>query len=171
MLFLNTKEYEKARPLLELALKVRRICIGEDSLDTAVSMHNLGFLYVEKAEWESACPVLERAVEIRTHLCEGGADDPLTMSSVCLLSAVIVEVGRGDEARPILHRTLDYQLETLGPNNLETAMTRHYLGVLLLESGEREVEAEAEQQLMAVRAVRSAAGAPKTPGSTSPHTR
>eukprot|EP01052_Picozoa_sp_SAG31_P025341 SAG31_NODE_2216_length_6171_cov_1.851120_2_plen_295_part_00 len=72
----------------------------------------------------------------------------------------MVEVGEGDKARPILYRTLKYQLATLGSNSLETAVTQNYLGVLLLESGEKSVESEAESLLLAVRAVRSRAEPP-----------
>ena len=120
-------------------------------------MHNLGFLYVEKGEFELAEDVLERSVEVRTEMTEGGADDPLTMSSVCLLSAVYVELGDTEKARPILYRTLKYQLATLGEWHLETCTTTNYLGVILLESGNAEDEPEAEEMLLRVIAVRSQA--------------
>ena len=71
-------EYRKAEPLYLRALAIRQKVLGPESLDTAVSLNDLGVLYTKMGRYSEAEPLDQQALQIRKKAL--GSEHPDTAS-------------------------------------------------------------------------------------------
>jgi tetratricopeptide (TPR) repeat protein/cellulose biosynthesis protein BcsQ len=131
--------YREAEPLLVRALEMNRIVHGDDHVDTAASLHYLGYLYRCQWQYAKANSHYERALVIR----ERKPDDPATAKTLDHLGGSYFFSGRYDEADRLLSRSLAIREKAFGPEHLETATSLNILGWLHIDQG-RYAEAHAE---------------------------
>ena len=95
---------DKATPLLEETLAVRRSTLAGGHPDTLRSMNNLGSNYISVGRLESAAPLMEEVVD----KCRGmfGSAHPNTLASIWTLGDLLAKLGRHAEAVPLLEEEL-----------------------------------------------------------------
>ncbi|RUP45334.1 Tetratricopeptide repeat-domain-containing protein [Jimgerdemannia flammicorona] len=57
-------KYDKAEPLYERVLAIRKKVLGAEHPNTALDLCNLAFLYIGQGEYDQATSFLERALAI-----------------------------------------------------------------------------------------------------------
>jgi len=125
--------YDVAEPLLEQALEIRR-ALGDEDLETAVSLDQLASLYHDQGEYEKAEPLYRQALEIRQD--ELGSEDLPVAASLNNLAFLYLAQGRSEAAEPLLLRTLEIQETVLGKENPQLAGSLNNLGDLYRGRGE-----------------------------------
>ena len=60
--------YDRAQPLLEEALKMRRQTLGSEHIDVAKSLHHLGVLAYEKGDHTRSEALFREALQLRRKL-------------------------------------------------------------------------------------------------------
>jgi CHAT domain-containing protein/tetratricopeptide (TPR) repeat protein len=83
--------------LAERAVRLKEQLLGRDHLETAISLHNLGAVDVERGEFKTAVPLHERALAIR--LNQLAPDDPAIADSLDYLAFPLIRLQQFDEAR------------------------------------------------------------------------
>src|SRR5262249_35039098 len=76
--------YDQAESLLISALEQRRKILAPDHLDLAMSLHHLAWLHHERGRYETAKPLYEEALAIRS--AKLPADDPLVTETMLNLA-------------------------------------------------------------------------------------
>ena len=89
-----------AQPFLEESLRIREELCGEDSLETAESLHNLATLRFANFDFSETKLLLARALAIRTDLL--GPSHPDTIRSKFNLAWLIITNGQESEAEKLL---------------------------------------------------------------------
>ncbi len=64
LLYKNQGDYEKAQPLFEECLKIRKDVLGDKNLETLSSMNNLAGLYDLQGEYKRALPLYEESLRM-----------------------------------------------------------------------------------------------------------
>ena len=65
---------DKARPLIEEGLRIRREVFGDEHVEVAESLHNMGAMMYVLGEFDDAERYYREAVEMRTRLLGDGGD-------------------------------------------------------------------------------------------------
>ena len=121
--------YKQADKLLRDALAMSK----SDILDTAVSLHNLGFLWQLQGDSLVARDLLERALAV----CQGRVDpdnNPFIAMIGINLADVLMEQDDFEGARPLYVRGLNILETQIGPESPSTAMCLNKLGRLILRT-------------------------------------
>ncbi len=100
----NLGLYEKAEPLMEDALRIRRLTFGASSLEAAASLESLGIIQRERARHAEAEASLRESLRIREKLLQ--ADDPALAASLHGLGVVERYAGHYAEAEGLYRRAL-----------------------------------------------------------------
>ncbi|MEM7111236.1 MAG: tetratricopeptide repeat protein [Chloroflexota bacterium] len=119
---------------IEKALEIHESLFGENHLETAESLYELGVLYIEQGMNEAAYQALKRSLAIREKLLE--APSPVVAVSHGRLGAAYWYGGDFVSARPHFEKALHIQEQTLGVEHSQTAISYHSLGALYLELGD-----------------------------------
>ena len=134
----NLGLYEAARPYLESAVQLRRAQDHQDS-DLAVSLAELGDLYIQLGLYDSAVAVLEEAL---TFIDESGDPNQLYLAnSLHELANVQRRQGKYDEAEPLYLRARNIRVLVGGDRDPSVASTDNSLAALYWRKGDY-VEAE-----------------------------
>lgn len=127
-------EPDKAQPLLEEALALRRHVLGPLNAEVAESLNDLGVLRREKGDMASAEPLLVEALAIRRKVLGPEHRD---------VAATLVELGRlyGDQgsdqrAEPLYREALAIRRKALGDEDHDTATSMNELALLLWHKGD-----------------------------------
>jgi tetratricopeptide (TPR) repeat protein len=129
----NNGKYDKARPLLEQALKIReRLCKADDPI-VADSLGNLGDLYVRLGHYAEAEPLFTRALAI--HEKTLGPNNFRVAESLHNLAALYRRQRHYAEAEPLFTRALAIFEEVYGPEHAQVANTLNSLAVLHADQG------------------------------------
>src|SRR5260221_10565060 len=67
--------YEKAEPLFQDALEIRKKVLGEDNPTYATSLNNLALLYQSMGQYQRAEPLFQHALEIMKSVVDDQHDD------------------------------------------------------------------------------------------------
>jgi eukaryotic-like serine/threonine-protein kinase len=100
----NLGLYEKAEPLMEDALRIRRLTFGASSLEAAASLESLGMIQRERARHAEAEASLRESLRIREKLLQ--PDDPALAASLHGLGVVERYAGHYAEAEGLYRRAL-----------------------------------------------------------------
>lgn len=122
-------ELSAAEPHLRRALELRRRTLGEEHLETARAMNQLGLLDWRQGRLDQAEPLFRRSLELGRRLL--GQDDTETLAYEMNVANVYRTQGRYQEAEPLYERNLASKLRVLGaehPSTLDTMgnLANHY---------------------------------------------
>ena len=124
---------ERARPLIEEALNLRREHLGPAAPEVAASLTSLAVVETHAGRYEEAEDLHRRALEIRRGI---PGEARALAESWLYLGHVATIRGRFQEARDASQRGLDLRLETLEEGHPELAEARGFLATALHELGE-----------------------------------
>ena len=119
---------DRARPLLEKALELRRAEFGDDSLEAAATLHNLGYLHLTRKNMAEAEDNSRRALEIRERLL--GPEHPLVTVTLTQL-AIVKGFDTPGESFPLLQRARANLRKHSDTESREYAMVVALLTVVL----------------------------------------
>ena len=129
--------YGEARPLLEEVLSLQRAGLPPEHPDLAQTLAALGAVLTRAGDAEVAEPLLREAWRIRRR---PPASAVLAANVQSLLGECLLELGRHDEAEPLLVESLETLEAGLGPAHARTQQARERLAALF-ERTERSAEA------------------------------
>jgi tetratricopeptide (TPR) repeat protein len=118
MSYSKNGQRDKALPLLEQTLQLRKARLGDDHPDTLQSMNNLALTYNENGQTAKAMPLLEETFQLRKSKL--GADHPDTLTSMSNLALGYRGVGRLDAALPLWQEALELRRSKLGADHPDT---------------------------------------------------
>jgi tetratricopeptide (TPR) repeat protein len=126
--------YEEAERLLTRGLELRRDLYGDDHLDTAASLHNVGWLYHDRGDYDRALDCYQRALAVRVkHL---PADDPQVLDSRFNIAWLRAEMGDSDQAAREFKEIIGLRIHKYGEDHRTVAIARIGLAASLVEGGE-----------------------------------
>ncbi len=132
--YLNLARFDEAEPNLKRALELRKELYGEDHLDVAESLFQMGRLLRERDDLDAAEASYRRSLAIREqHLGPRHALVGLTAHSVGI---VLLRESKLEEAEAYLRRSLDTGRCEGATRDPECATTMTVLGKLLGRRGE-----------------------------------
>lgn len=125
--------FDRALPLLESALEIRRETLGDEHLNVAESLNDLGIVLVAKGEYGRAEPLFQKALSLRRKSL-GDIHVDVAISLNCLGE---VHYWRGDysSAEPLFREALDIRRQCLGNENLELAASMNDLAMTFKQMG------------------------------------
>jgi tetratricopeptide (TPR) repeat protein len=136
VLYKSMGQYERALPLYESALEIRRSELGDRHPSTAGSLNNLAELYQSMGQYERALPLYESALEInRSKL---GDRHPSTATSLNNLAGLYSSMGQYERALPLYESALEIRQSELGDRHPDTAMSLSSLAALYYSMGQYE---------------------------------
>src|SRR5215468_406505 len=125
--------YDRAQPVLEEALKLRRQTLGKESLDVAASLNHLGEVARLKGDYVGSEPLFREALIMRRKLL--GAESREVAESLNDLGDLLVYRGNFGEAENLLREALALRRKLLGAESAEVADSLHSLGQLMWKTG------------------------------------
>ncbi len=134
--------FDKAGPLLEEGLSLRRKHFGNDHEDTAESLHHLGWFYHDLGKYPEGEKLYRQALAIRDR--QLGKDNLKSASTMFNLAWLISHhfdqplEKRLDEAEVLFRRVLDIRRRKLGPRHREVGLTLAALSALHLTKNREE---------------------------------
>jgi len=149
LLLQDQGEYEEARRLFELALRIVEDELGPDHLSTATRLNNLAMLLQDQGAFEEARPLFERALRIREESL--GPDHPETSVSLNNLAMLRYYHGDYEEAYSLFERAFRIDEAVLGPDHLSTATSVSNLASLLVVQGDYEAARPLYERALQIR--------------------
>ncbi|MBI4852958.1 MAG: tetratricopeptide repeat protein, partial [Acidobacteria bacterium] len=133
-LYYNNGNHAKAEPFYVQALDIRRKVLGDNHLDTSVSLNGLGFLYYSKGDYTKAEPFYIQALDIRKKSL--GDNHPDTATILNNLGLLYNDKGDYTKAEPFYIQALDIRKKSLGNNHPNTILSFNRLATLYENMGE-----------------------------------
>ena len=127
-------DYEKAGPLLERALALRRDVVGDEHVDVATSLKNLAYLLRQKGDYTAAEPLSREALAIYRKLL--GDEHPDLAASLNNLAALLRRKGDYAAAEPLFREALSMRRKLLGNEHPHVATSLNNLAFLLRQKGD-----------------------------------
>jgi len=122
-------KYVEAEPLYLQALKIYQDVHGENHVDVAATLNNLGVLHRMHGQYTQAEPLLVRALEIKERV--HGPDHPDVALSLHNLGQLYIAQGQPEKAEPLYRRALAIREQAFGPTHGEVAKSLEDLVGLL----------------------------------------
>ncbi len=135
-LYFAKDKNDKALPLYEKALTIRKKILGEEHSDIADSYANLGRFYNERAKYEKSLPMLKKALAIREKIV--GEDHPNTATSYDNLASYYANQDNYKEAFPLFEKALVIREKVLGKEHHHVAVSYNNLAGLYYAQGKYE---------------------------------
>ena len=135
----RTNRLAEAEPLMQSALEIDEIALGERHPTVAINLNNLAMLLRDTNRLEEAEPLLRRAQEITEAAL--GERHPNVAIRLNNLAILLQETNRPKEAEPLLRRALEITESAFGKQHPNVAGCLSNLGSLL-RSANRLAEAE-----------------------------
>ena len=132
----NEGSYQKAIPLCERSLEIRKEQLGDRHQSTATSLNNVALLYVSMGCYRSAEPLYLSSLEVIQK--QLGDRHPETASSLNNLAALYQSMGCYDSAEPLSLLSLEIMKEQLGDRHPSTATSLNNLAMLYESMGRYE---------------------------------
>jgi len=129
-------EIERALPLFEQSLTLRRAHFGDDHLSVARARHNLARALILSGRGEEAEELIEKALEVRRNVL--GDDHPEAVYTESLWALRAFHRGDYERSRDGFRRAIDQMAEGLPPSNWWMLNLRGWLSRSLLAMGEHE---------------------------------
>ncbi|MDB6058566.1 MAG: hypothetical protein JWO95_2410, partial [Verrucomicrobiales bacterium] len=128
------KNFEAGAAAIHEALKIRREVLGEEHVDTAMSLYNTAIGFVRDKDYHGAVTVLEKAYAVwnKTY----SPDDVYALMAQCALAEVYFQLKR-TEALEFAETTLRQAKNKFGEKHPLTAAAYHQLGHVLYAAGDK----------------------------------
>ena len=134
--YLYHGEYEKAEPLYQRVLLIRKQVLGAAHPDTAAVLNNLAILYQQQGKYELVEPLYQQALDIRERCL--GERHPDTAASLNNLANFYQVQGKYKKAEALYLRAIDISERELGIEHPDTAMNLSNLAALYRIQGKYE---------------------------------
>jgi len=131
--YLGLGRYDEADTSLSAALRIRRRVLGDEHVDVADTLSNLGTVKMRMGDYSAAEPFLQEAVATKRKLF-GENDVRLTVTLNNLANA-LNNLGRTDEAEQIHRQILALRRNMSGNEHPDVAVTLNNLAFLLMNEG------------------------------------
>ncbi len=141
--------YDRAQPLLEEALKLRRQALGSDHPDVATSMNHLAEVMYFKGDYAGSEPLFREALAMRRKL--PGSERLDVAESLNNLASTLRDQGELEEAEPLLRVALDVRRKLLGEESSDVAQSLNNLGRLLSDQGKFDEAESLYRRALAIR--------------------
>ncbi len=141
--------YEKALPLYQQALQIRKEVFGERHQNYAASLNNLAYVYDMIGSYKKALPLFQQALQIRKDVF--GEKNLAYAGSLNNLAALYDEMGNYEKALPLYQQALQIYKEVLGEINASYATALNNLAALYDEMGNYEKALPLFQQALQIR--------------------
>jgi tetratricopeptide (TPR) repeat protein len=115
----------QAEPLFQKALKIREQVPGARGADTASTLNDLAWLYLDQGRYKEAEPLYQRAFNIRKRVL--GTKNPDTAYSLQCLARLYSNQGQYEQAEPLLKDALEIRDQVSGAEDANAASILHYL--------------------------------------------
>lgn len=126
--------YDRAQPLLEEALKLRRQVLGKEHQEVAESLEQLGSLLVNRGSFTEAEPLLKEALAMRRKLL--GEDHNDVAESLDSLGRLASEAGKFHDAELLYREALTIRRKLYGASHVLVARDLNNLAAMLQEQGD-----------------------------------
>lgn len=126
--------YEKARPLSERALQLRREFLGDEHLDVAASATNLAELLHEMGEYDRVESLFQEALAIQRRQLDG--EHPDVVENLNNLAVHLYIKGDIDRATPLLREAMLMSRRLLGDEDPDVAASMNNLAYVLANQGD-----------------------------------
>ncbi|MFN0110098.1 MAG: tetratricopeptide repeat protein [Blastocatellia bacterium] len=140
--------YDRAQPLLEESLKLRRQTLGAEHADVATSLHHLAALAYEKGDYAGSESLNREALALRRRLL--GAEHADMADSMNALGQTLMALGKFAEAEPLVREALAQRRKLLDPEHKDIAASLNGLGRVLSEQGKFAEAAEIYRQSLTI---------------------
>lgn len=134
----------RAEQLYTQVLQMQQRSLGTNSIQSAVTMNNLGMIYTGTGRYRLANQILKRALQIKRSRL--GSEHPSVGMTLLNLAEAKKHTSGLDSAITTLNDALGILSKKLGPNNATVAQARNNLAILLEEKGEYELAEELYRQ-------------------------
>jgi len=124
--YLRLAQYDKADPLLQSSLEVRRALLGDEHQDVAESFRRLGELRREQGMTGEADKLIGRAVDSYRKLFDEG--HPNVVDALAAHALVMSRQARYDEAVNVAREVLRHRREFYGDEHPQVALALNDLG-------------------------------------------
>ena len=141
--------YDRAAPLEEQALAVRRGQSGGTALDTAESADELGMIQLAKGDYDRAEPLLREALQTRRGKL--ASDDPAVIASLGNVALLLQDRGDFAAADPLYRQALDASARRFGEDSAEHARRLDDYATNLDDLGRRPDAEAAYRRALAIR--------------------
>jgi tetratricopeptide (TPR) repeat protein len=128
-------DFKKAEPLLEEALKLRQLHLGEQHPDYAASLHSLACLYHDRGDYARAEDLYRKALASRQRLNDAEGID----ASMFNLARMLLEMGDYGPAEQLLLAVIKARQSRDGDVSRPVAVTKFALAALYLDRGQPEM--------------------------------
>jgi eukaryotic-like serine/threonine-protein kinase len=142
-IYLDLSLYKEAQDTLQAGLKVARAAFGEESLEVAYALANLGYAQWGLGEFDRAEASEREALRIRRK--NSAMDDLEASRALNNLGLALAPQGKVTEAEEAYRQALGLQQKISGKDTPELAMVLGNLGAVLGQAGKWE-EAAVEQR-------------------------
>ena len=128
----RVNQFEKALPLLEEMLKLRKAKLGPEHPDTLESLNDLAEAYSDAGKLDLAIPLFEEALKLWK--AKLGTDHPDTLVTMNNLAVALVGAGRPTEATALAKESLALSRASLPADSPQLAQSLAVAGLVLLRS-------------------------------------
>lgn len=126
--------YDKALPLLQEALKIRRQVLGGEHLDVAKSLNDVAFVLDQKGAYQTAEALDREALAIERRLL--GSEHEVVADSLSALAGVLYDKGDYQAAEALWSEALPMQRKLLGNEHPAVAGTLNNLAGMAFDRGD-----------------------------------
>jgi eukaryotic-like serine/threonine-protein kinase len=141
--------FDQALPLMNSALQLRRQNLGNDHLDTVISLEHTGLVLVAKGDYAAAEPLLEEALASRRRIPRNGHAD--VAASLAGLGELNYMKGDFDKAEKYFRESLDLRRAALGSEHIEISNSLNDLAMTLKARGRYEEAEPMYRESLAIR--------------------
>jgi serine/threonine-protein kinase len=141
--------YDRAQPVLEEALKLRRQALGPEHPDVATSLNHVGEMANLKGDFARSELLLREALNMRRKLL--GAEHKDVAESLDNLGALLVARGNFREAEGLIREALALRHKLLGDESTDVANSLNSLGGLMVYTGHFKEAESLYRQVLAMR--------------------
>ncbi len=121
-------QYDKAEPLFQSSLEIRKALLGPEDADVAETLDSLGSLYLHMGNFPKADSNYQQSLKIK--LAKLGPDHPSTADTLTNLGNLYGNIGEYGKAASFFERSLKIYQAKLGPNHPDLANNLYNLANL-----------------------------------------
>ncbi|MGN0593211.1 MAG: DUF2225 domain-containing protein [Ruminococcus sp.] len=144
--FVEQKQKDK---LLERMLSIAKELDKEESEDTAIVYHNIGFVYWEKGDLDKALEFYNKALKIWEN--GPGKEHPNTAASYNNIGSVYDDKGDLDKAVGFYNKALEINEKVLGKEHPDTAISYNNIGSVYDDKGDLDKALEFYNKALKIR--------------------
>ncbi|MCH8147087.1 MAG: serine/threonine protein kinase [Planctomycetes bacterium] len=125
--------FERAMPLQEACLQIRRRELGDDHTDTLISISNMGLLLRVMGKYEEALSYGREALEGSRRVL--GDDHPNTLNSISNMGHILKDLSKYEEALLYAREAAESRRRVLGDDHPSTLLSINNMGYMLKDMG------------------------------------